>query len=255
MKIVNTFVLALGLALVGWSTVNAQTGREIAQRSQKILFGYNTMTSQARMVLTRGNRVTGERTLGIQLLEQPSGSYDYGLVTIEAPTSLRGTKLLSWSRDDGDDQQWLSTPRSGNTRRIGDRGRKAAFVNSNFSFEDLLKWQLDAYSYEAKGSVACPAGTCQRVNATPAKRTSNYGLLVVDYDNLYRISRIQYFRKGGSQPWKEQVVDSYTKVAGTWQPVKTAMTDFEAGEQTSITWSGYRGNAVLSPSLFSADAL
>ena len=86
-------------------------------------------------------------------------AYDQARITINAPTALKDTQLISWSSGSGEDQQWLVTPRTQRAQRIADRGRQAAFVSSDFSYEDILKWQVDDYDYTRVGQGPCPAGT------------------------------------------------------------------------------------------------
>lgn len=241
--------VALGGGLVA-SAATAQSGRDFAVQSQKVTFGYRTLTARATMTLYKGNNAVGTRELEISQVEQPAGAHDLALVEIKSPTSLAGTRLLSWSNDTGDDQQWLTTGNTDRARRIGDRGRKATFVNSDFTFEDLLKWQVDSYKYETIGKVSCPAGTCTQVRAIPTSRASVYGALLVDYDSSYRISRIQYFRDANGPVWKELVASNYTRVGNSSQPRQSVMTDFSANTRTRIDWSNYAADTQIDTSIF-----
>lgn len=240
---------ALVIALTA-GTAHAQSGRDWAIRSQKASFSYKTLTATAQMTLYRGGSVIGQRKMDLALLEQQPGAHDMGVINITAPASLAGTRLLSWSNDKGDDQQWLETAGSNRARRIGDRGRRASFVNSDFTFEDLLKWQVENYRYELIGKASCPAGTCTQVRATPTARASAYGTMIIDYDGQARISRIQYLRKGASKIWKELVASDYRKVGQSWQPGASVMTNHETGTRTQMHWSGYRANAAIDTAQF-----
>ncbi len=113
--------------------------------------------------------------------------------------ALRDTQLLSWSSATGDDQQWLVMPRTHRVQRIADRGRQAAFVSSDFSYEDILKWQMDDYDYVRAGEGACPAGTCAVVEARPRNRFSSYARLKAYYDDGYRLEQGRVLR-GGPRP-------------------------------------------------------
>lgn len=236
--------------LIGVTNAFGQSGRDYAVKSQNTTFGYETLTATAKMTLYRGDKAVGTRVLEVSQIEQEPGSHDLALVEIKSPTSLEGTRLLSWSDDKGDDQQWLTTGNTNRARRIGDRGRKASFVNSDFTFEDLLKWQVDAYTYEKIGQASCPAGTCTQVRAIPSSRASVYGALLIDYDSKNRISRIQYFRKPDGPVWKELIASKYENVGNSEQPSLSVMTDFSANTHTRIDWSNYQANAKIDSSIF-----
>lgn len=225
------------------------TGREVALKSQQVHFGYDTLTAQAEMSIRRSGSVS-VRSLNISLIEKGPGEYDLGRIDISAPGSIAGTVLLSWSNDRGDDQQWLRAANSNNTLRIAGRGRKATFVNSDFTFEDLLKWQIDGYRYELLGEARCPPGSCTRVRAIPLSGRSGYGQLLVDYDSLNRISQIQYFRSGSDQVWKVLNLLNYKKVGRSWQPGSSEMRDLESASVSHIEWSAYTAGAALDATLF-----
>ena len=90
-----------------------ETGREIALKAQAALYGFQTLTVSGEMTLRRGAEVIGQRTIALEMIEQKAAEeYDQAWVTITAPSALKDTRLLSWSRVKGDDQQWLVTPRT-----------------------------------------------------------------------------------------------------------------------------------------------
>jgi hypothetical protein len=220
---------------------DAESGRDLAQKSQVAQFAFKTLRASGEMTLSRGRTVVGQRSIAVDLIEQaPAEAPDQARITINAPTSLRDTRLLSWSTAHGSDQQWLITPRTNRVQRIADRGRQAAFVSSDFSYEDILKWQIDDYDYTRAGQAPCPAGTCAVVDARPHNRFSSYRLLKVYYDSSYRVSQIQYFAPGRETPRKTLVHTGYTRQGATWQAARSVMTDHESETSTDIAWSGYQ---------------
>jgi len=241
----------LPLALV---TVQAdsESGRDVALKAQAAQFSFKTLKVSGEMTLSRGRSVVGQRTIAVDLIEQaPGDAPDQARITINAPTSLRDTRLLSWSTAQGSDQQWLITPRTNRVQRIADRGRQAAFVSSDFSYEDILKWQIDDYDYTRAGQAPCPAGTCVVVEARPHNRFSSYRLLKVYYDSTYRVSQIEYFAQGRETPRKTLVHTGYTKQGSTWQASRSVMTDHEAETSTDIAWSGYQIDAPIDERIMS----
>jgi hypothetical protein len=208
------------------------------------------------MTLRRGSEVIGQRTILVELIEQPSEeTYDQARVTINTPSALKDTRLLSWSRPKGDDQQWLVTPRTSRVQRIAERGRQAAFVSSDFSYEDILKWQIDAYDYTLAGQQKCPAGTCTVVDAKPRNRYSNYSLLKVYFDDRYRISMIDYFVDRVEKPRKTLTQSGYVLCNETWQPSRSVITDHQRDTSTEIVWSGYRLNVPMDERIMSPNTI
>jgi hypothetical protein len=231
-----------------------ETGREIAQKSQAAQFTFKTLKASGEMTLTRGTESIGQRSFSVELIERVKDvEFDQARVVINAPTALKDTQLISWSSGTGEDQQWLVTPRTQRAQRIADRGRQAAFVSSDFSYEDILKWQVDDYEYSRVSQSACPSGTCTVVEAKPKNRYSSYTLLKVYYDEAYRISKVEYFGSDQAKPRKTLVNSGYAKQGASWQPAKSVMTNHETETSTQIVWSGYQidtpiDERVMSPS-------
>jgi hypothetical protein len=228
--------------------------REVSS-AQAVLYAYKTLRVSGEMTLRRGTQTTGQRTIVVELIEQQAEqSDDQARITINAPTSLKDTRLISWASSKGEDQQWLVTPRTGRVQRIAERGRQAAFVSSDFSYEDMLKWQIDDYDYTRKGQEPCPAGTCTVVEARPRNRYSSYVLLKTYVDEKYRISKVDYFVSGSDKPKKTLELSGYALSAGTWQPARSVMNDHLKGTSTEIAWSGYLVDVPIDERIMSPNA-
>jgi hypothetical protein len=232
----------------------ADSGRDIALKAQAVQFAFKTLKASGEMTLTRGSESIGQRTFTVELIEaQTESAHDKARVIITGPTALKDTQLISWSSNTGEDQQWLVTPRTQRVQRIADRGRQAAFVSSDFSYEDILKWQVDDYEYGAVSRGPCQAGTCTVVEARPKNRYSSYTLLKVYYDDTFRIIRTEYFAGGAGKPRKTLENSNYVKQGSSWQPSRSVMTNHETETSTQIVWSGYQidtpiDERVMSPS-------
>jgi hypothetical protein len=245
------------LALTSFTPASAQTaesGRDVVEKSQRVLFGYKTLTVAGAMTLARGSQTIGERTISVELIEgAAAGAYDKARIVISAPTSLKDTQLLSWSSEKGDDQQWLVMPRTRRAQRIADRGRQAAFVSSTFSYEDILKWQVDDYDYVHAGRGPCGAGTCVVVEAKPRNRFSSYSLLKAYYDDQYRLSKVEYYEDGRAR--KTLVHSGYVRQGATWQPSRSVMTDHATEATTDIVWTRYQLDVAVDERVMSPSAV
>ena len=233
-----------------------ETGRDIAQKAQVAQFTFKTLKAAGEMTLARGSESIGQRTFAIELIEhEPETAYDQARITINGPTALKDTQLLSWSSGSGEDQQWLVTPRTQRVQRIADRGRQAAFVSSDFSYEDILKWQVDDYDYGGVGRGPCPAGTCTIVEAKPRNRYSSYTRLKLFYDDAYRVSKVEYFASSPDRPRKTLVHSGYVRQGASWQPSRSVMTNHETETSTQIVWSGYQVDTPIDERIMSPSSI
>jgi hypothetical protein len=243
------------LFLLQAAQARTESGRDIVERSQVVHFAYQTLKASGDMTLRRGSEAIGQRAIAVELIErEPVDAYDQARVSINAPSALKDTRLISWSAGKGDDQQWLITPRTHRVQRIADRGRQAAFVSSDFSYEDILKWQLEDYDYTRAGQGSCPGPACLVVDAKPRNRYSNYALLKLYFDDKYRINKIDYFADRVDSPRKTLVHSGYSQYGDTWQPSNSRMTDHERETSTEIAWSGYVINAPIDDRIMSPGA-
>jgi hypothetical protein len=232
------------------------TGRAVALKSQAAQFTFKTMKASGEMTLTRGKESIGQRTFAVELIErEPDSEHDQARITINAPTALKDTQLISWSSGSGEDQQWLITPRTQRVQRIADRGRQAAFVSSDFAYEDILKWQVDDYDYLRTGKGECPAGSCTVVDAKPRNRYSSYTLLKIYYDEGFRISKIDYFGNAPDKPRKTLVQSGYVQQGRSWQPSRSVMTNHDTETATQIAWSGYQVDAPIDERIMSPSSI
>jgi hypothetical protein len=210
----RTLLLALAPFMLMGAQAAPESGRDVAQKSLSAQFALKTLKVSGEMTLTRGRETIGSRSIVLELIEQAADDqYDKARITIGAPTAL--------------------------IQRIADRGRQAAFVSSDFSYEDILKWQVDDYDYTRAGQGPCPAGTCTIVDAKPRNRFSSYTRVRLYYDDRLRISRIDYFAGGADSPRKTLVHSDYVQQGSTWQPSRSVMTNHETETATQIVWSGY----------------
>lgn len=249
------FWLILAPLALGGAQPPSESARDIVQKSQAVLYGYKTLKVAGEMTLRRGTQATGQRSIVVEVIEQEKGEgNDQARITINAPSALKDTKLISWSNTKGDDQQWLITPRTGRVQRIAERGRQAAFVSSDFSYEDILKWQTEDYDYTSLGQESCAAGKCSVVEAKPRNRYSSYTMLKLYFDEAYRISRIDYFAEGADKPQKTLTQSGYVQQRETWQPSRSLMTDHQRDTSTEIVWSGYQVNTPIDERIMSPNA-
>ena len=248
-------IALMPLFMLQAAQARTESGREIVEKSEVVHFAYKTLKASGEMTLRRGSDAVGQRAISIELIErEPADAYDQARVSINAPSALKDTRLISWSAGKGDDQQWLITPRTHRVQRIADRGRQAAFVSSDFSYEDILKWQIEDYDYTRAGQGTCPGPACFTVDAKPRNRYSNYTLVKLSFDEKYRVTRIDYFVDRLDSPRKTLVHSGYAQYGETWQPSSSRMTDHERETSTEITWSGYAINAAIDDRIMSPGA-
>jgi hypothetical protein len=73
----------------------------------------------------------------------------------------------------------------------------------------------------------------------------------VYYDDMLRVSQIQYFGSDPAKPRKTLVHSGYVLQARSPQPSRSVMTNHETETATQIVWSGYQMDVTLDERMMS----
>ena len=167
-------------------------GLEIAIQMREANEGFVGETAQMKMILIDAYENETTREMVGQTLEVP-GDGDKSLMIFNSPRDVAGTKMLTWSKREGDDDQWLYLPSLRRTRRISSNNRMSSFMGSEFSFEDLGSQEVERYEFdyiESKVYNDEPVYVLERV----PKDRSGYSKMLT-YVSKEKLSplRIDYF--------------------------------------------------------------
>ncbi|MCY4523619.1 MAG: outer membrane lipoprotein-sorting protein [Halobacteriovoraceae bacterium] len=121
-------------------------GRKIAEDMDAANRGFKGENAEMQMILVDayGTRVT--RLLKGRTKEMADGEYG-SLLTFLSPSDVRGTKMLTRSKKNGRNDQWLYLPALKREKRISSRNRSGSFMGSEFSYKDLELQMIDEYDY------------------------------------------------------------------------------------------------------------
>lgn len=243
--------MGLCLGILAWTAVaEEETAKAVMQASQDLMFQYQSLTAQADIKLYSGGRNIGMRQFRLALRENDALEDDKSLLEVAEPRSLKGIRLLSWSSENGDDKQWMFTPRLKRLQRIGGSARNAQFVGSDFVFEDLLKWQLSNYKYEQLEKNVDGDDHGYVLTAIPKRASSMYSRIQIELDRMYRIKTMTYYDKYKKKLKQLRHMDYSLFSNQYWQPMLSEMEDFQKRTTTVIQWSDYEFNTIVTDDLF-----
>lgn len=196
-----------------------------------------------------------KRTFTMSTLERDPGG-DKRAVVFHQPRDLAGFVSLNHSELLEPDQQWIFLPQLNRTRRLSSRDKTGAFAGSEFSYEDIVRPELDKYAYRSLGTGACDAKQpCEIVENTPLYPYSGYSKQVEAIDmEILQPRRIEYYDLAGKHFKTLEFLD-YEKVGRFWRPRRTIMTNVVTGTKSEIRWSGYRFGTGLTDADFAVDRI
>jgi outer membrane lipoprotein-sorting protein len=184
--------LLLSLLLLSFTVHANMTGRDIMEKIKANNEGYVGSTSKMTMVLidAHGNKV--ERILTGKVLENLKEG-DKSITAFEKPLDVKGTKLLTWTSKQGENQQWLYLPKFKRVKKINAQNQDGSFMGSEFSYEDIAGQEIEKYNYK----LLSETDSEWVVESTP-KASSGYSKLVTTISKAkMNPIKVQYFDRKG----------------------------------------------------------
>jgi hypothetical protein len=167
------------------------------------------------------------------------------------PEDVNGTTFLSWENENADDTQYLYLPELGRARRIVSNQRNSAFVNSDFTYEDMQRRKTDDCSHELAGSKNINGADCYVVKSTYQKNINSQYTYVVHYvrkDNFV-IIKVEYYDKQ-NRNCKVLEITSLKNISNIWTPMGLSMVNLREKHKTIITQLEVKYDQNISDTLF-----
>lgn len=230
------------LALLGLSaTAHAalspeEKAQQIIDEGERRAEGFKDMIGSAEMLIRNARGHEARRGLDIKILEVPDGGRS--LTVVQAPKDVRGTALLTFSHDHGEDEQWLFMPALKRVKRIAASGRSGPFMGSEFSYEDFSAQSRDKYVYRWLGEEQLNGLDCHVIERLPKAETqSGYRRLLtwIEKKDLL-LQRVHYFDHRDRHT-KTLEVTGYKQYQDRWWRAESfVMTNLVTGGASTLTW-------------------
>ena len=146
MKIFRISFFVLLLNVLCFAETDQEKGLRIASEAYFKNKGFNTQisSSELKIINAHGSSMT-RRMYSTQMETKKDG--DKMLIEFLWPADVKGTKLLTWSHKNRNDDQWLFLPALNRVKRILSTNQSGSFVGSEFSYEDVGSDEFEKYTY------------------------------------------------------------------------------------------------------------
>jgi len=204
---------------------------------------------ETRVAVVHKQRSDGLRTTRITFLE---------------PKKFRDMTFLSqdYRKPGAADGRWMYLPAARRVRSIPATRRGDAFFGTDFSYEDMqseLKFKLDDWQFEYKGTVVSEQGTRHRLSGTPRNerisRELGYGGFTALVDEATWMPVAIEFTGPRLQPLKTIEVFSIRRVDDIWTPGRIVATNHQTGHRTELVFRDTQYHASLDDRLFDSRTL
>ncbi|RJR39659.1 MAG: outer membrane lipoprotein-sorting protein [Desulfobacteraceae bacterium] len=177
------------------------------------------------------------------------------LIVFKEPKDLEGTALMTWELGDGRHKQWMFLPGQAALQLIADRGKRSAFMGSDFTYEDLQPDTIEDYVYSDPRSESVDGADCHVIEILPAteekKKESSYGKrLVWIRKDIFFTVKVEYYDRN-NRHIKTQVNQGLVNVEGdTWFSEKVLMETLKTGHKTLMGVKKKQVNIPLEDGMF-----
>lgn len=233
----------------------AEKGLAIAVETDHRDAGFSDSVAEASMELRDAAGTSTTRRFRMLTLEQKTDG-DRTLVVFNQPVDLSGTAVLTWSHALTADDQWLYLPALKRTKRIASKNKAAAFIGSDYAFEDLSAWEVKKFTYRFLREENLEGADCFVAENTPAYEDSGYSRQVEWVDKtMYQPRRIDYYDREGALLKSMKFSDYKLYLGKHWRAGLQTMENTKTGKSTRLQWASWRFKTGLTAGDFTADAL
>lgn len=261
MRSVSNLCLILILSLLSqfsYAETSQEKGLRIAKEAEARNNGFVGDESDLEMVLidAYGSKIV--RKMEGRVLEVENDG-DKSLNIFLNPKDVKGTKMLTWSHKNEDDNQWLYLPSLKRVKKISSRNKSSSFMGSEFSYEDLGSQEIEKYKFnflkDGKSSTGEDVYIIERVPVD----NSGYSKQVVQISkkHLNAVHVSYYDRK--SELLKTAEMSGFTKytVKGKelWRATLIHMKNVQTKKESIFKWTNRKLGVNFKSSLFTKRSL
>ncbi|MBT4793093.1 MAG: outer membrane lipoprotein-sorting protein [Halobacteriovoraceae bacterium] len=179
-------------SLVSYSKNSQEKGLEIATKVQDANNQFLGEINTTKMILIDAYGAQTVRKMKGKILEVENDG-DKSLSTFLEPLDVKGTKMLTWSHKQKNDDQWLYLPSLRRVKRISSSGQSSSFMGSEFSFEDLGSQEVEKFTYNYLKDETLGDSLTWVLERTPIRKSGYSKQIVWTSKKMLTPLKIEYF--------------------------------------------------------------
>ena len=229
-------------------------GLDIARKTDKANDGFKGEVSTMEMILinAHGDRTT--RKLTSRGIETASDG-DRSRIEFEWPADVKGTRMLTWTHRQSDDDQWLFLPAVKRVKRISSNNKSGSFMGSEFAYEDLGSQEVEKYKYKHLADEPIAGRPTWKIERIPVDARSGYSRQISWTDQEYMNPvKVEYYDRK-DELLKTATFSGYAKLGKWWRPGKIVMVNHQTKKESHLTWSARKLEVTLADNEFQSDGL
>lgn len=232
----HLFMAAVALAPSFLSAATPEErGREIAVIADQANTGFKGESATMSLQLINAHGDVIDRKMTMRMKEGISGG-DKSVFAFNWPADVNGTKLLTWTHKDRDDDQWLYLPAIKRVKRISSSGKSGSFMGSEFAYEDLSAQEVDKYTYKFIEEVELDGRKTWVTERYPTDKNSGYSKTKNWTDQEYKnVVKIEFYDRKG-ELMKTANFKGYKKYGEFWRFDSIEMANRQTRKRSIMRW-------------------
>ena len=227
---------------------------EIAQLTYDRYLGDDMQMRGTMELISKNGHV---RTREYTSLRKDTPEQRSQMIRFTTPADIKGTAFLTIEKDQSTNtEQHLYLPALNRTRRIVASQQGRSFVNSDFTYEDMQRHSVEAWTYQLDDEQVVSGQPCYVLVSTPKPSTdTQYSKTVTWIEKKSFIPLKTVFLDKKGQRSKVYQVISYVIIEQIPTETEVVMEDLISGHKTRLKVLEIEYNTGLKDSLFTARAL
>ncbi len=179
------------------------------------------------------------------------GDTDASYMEVTAPLDVKDTRFLLLDHEHGADQQFIYVPAIKRSIQVSDQTRQQPFLGSDFYVSDMVRPDLDDYTYRFVGEEDVLGRHCKLIESVPKKPAGQpYGksIVAVDPKDMV-IVRTQLFDHK-DRLLKVWTIEKLEKVDGFWTPMVQVMKNVQDNTESRLELTEVKYNADIPDETF-----
>lgn len=183
------------------------------------------------------------------------GSVNKSFTRFYTPADIDGTAFLTWENPNGDDDQFLYLPALRRVRRVVSTQKKNRFVNTDFTYEDLERREVEQDTHRILKTETYDSYTCWVLESIPKSgASSQYGKRVSWIaQDLYIPLKVQFYDKKKGRMVKRLLNRQVEQIDGIWTVMDSEMQDLKRKHRTLMRISEIKYNRGIPDRVFTRE--
>jgi len=237
-----------------FSETPEQKGLAINIKADEVNSGYSTELNDMKMILINAHGDHIERRMSSKIKETQYDG-DRSAIEFQWPADVKGTRLLTWSHKETDDDQWLYLPAIKRVKRISSTNQAGSFMGSEFSYEDVSSQEVEKFTYKFIKDDVINSRQAWVIDRYPVNVKSGYSKQVTWIDKEYfNPLKIDYYDRKG-ELLKTSIFSGYTNYNTFWRQSEIKMVNHQTKKQSVLTWTNRRLGTSIPDNEFQKNSL